>query len=113
MKTGPDVKGMMQVQLTIPMPAMMQLSALMYYLKQNLKLFCHIPNYAESRPEGQFQDILDNKQQAITDGQAFLYIRPSHGKGINVLLYRFTNVFKLRFFVFIRLNFLNLKIFYV
>ncbi|XP_052100492.1 KICSTOR complex protein SZT2-like isoform X3 [Mytilus californianus] len=82
-RNAEDSKGPMQLQLTIPVSATMQLSAVVYYLKQNLKLFSHIPNYADNRPDSHFQDIMDGRQQAIHDGQAFLYIRPAHGgKGI-------------------------------
>jgi hypothetical protein len=48
----------MQIQLTIPMSATMQLSAVVYYLKQNLLQFSYIPNYADSRLESHFQASL-------------------------------------------------------
>jgi hypothetical protein len=40
------------------MSATMQLSAVVYYLKQNLLQFSYIPNYADSRLESHFQASL-------------------------------------------------------
>ncbi|KAK3091384.1 hypothetical protein FSP39_019468 [Pinctada imbricata] len=64
--------------------AMTHLHAVNYYLRQNLLLFSHTPNYSDTKPEHKFQDWVDNVWQAIPDDQVFLYITPraSAGKGI-------------------------------
>ena len=41
--------------LTIPSVLPVPLSALMYYLKQNMSQFSHAPNYADNKPENRFQ----------------------------------------------------------
>jgi hypothetical protein len=44
-----------EILLTIPNALPIPLSALMYYLKQNMSHFSHAPNYADNKPENRFQ----------------------------------------------------------
>lgn len=80
----PGVEASKTLHLTVPSSVGVHLSALMYYLKQNLLQFCHMPNYADNRLENRFQSLVNNKWQVVEEGNMFIYIRPHAlgGRGI-------------------------------
>ena len=51
----PEQDATETLQLTIPSHAMLYLSALLYYLRQNLLQFLHTPNFQEDSPDFHFQ----------------------------------------------------------
>ncbi|XP_060082039.1 KICSTOR complex protein SZT2-like [Ylistrum balloti] len=80
----PGVDASKTLHLTLPSSVGVHLSALLYYLKQNLLQFCHMPNYADNRLENRFQSLVDNRWQVVEEGNMFIYIRPHAlgGRGI-------------------------------
>ena len=77
----PPSEPVCQLLLTLPGHCSMYLAALMHYLKQNLLQFLHTPNYVDSNPLSQFQDIIDGVWRAIPHGKVYLYNRPQPGGG--------------------------------
>ncbi|KAK7100732.1 hypothetical protein V1264_023626 [Littorina saxatilis] len=67
------------LQLTIPSHAMPFLSALLYYLRQNLLQFLHTPNFQEDSLDYHFHDFIEGQWQPITNDQVYLYISPQAG----------------------------------
>lgn len=65
--------------LTIPSHAMMYLSALLFYLRQNLLQFLHTPNYSDDSPDSHFQDCVLGRWKPIPSDQVYLYISPQAG----------------------------------
>lgn len=57
-----------ELLLTIPSILPIPLSALMYYLKQNMSQFSHAPNYADNKPENRFQVQPNSKYLFVSAG---------------------------------------------
>lgn len=72
-----------ELLLTVPSSASMELFALMYYLRQNLQQFLHVPNYTDNKGDNHFQDTVEGHSVEIPESNAFLYNTPqgAGGKG--------------------------------
>ncbi|XP_076462664.1 KICSTOR complex protein SZT2-like isoform X2 [Babylonia areolata] len=86
----PEEEATETLCLTIPSHAMLYLSALVFYLRQNLLLFLHTPCFHDDSPAFHFHDYVGGRWTPVPSDQVYLYLSPQAGgrKGLACVVCR-------------------------